>query len=216
MLLKEFATMLNGKECRYPIFTEQELQIAKDNGFVIVTGSSDDLVELNGAISDEGECFEGGKIYVHAIPDGKITQKSDSQDVFCFEAKWCQEKDERGNIIPWSYIVEREHEDFMLYIDGKPYCRGFVFKLDQIEELITENINVTLSIYFEIIGSQAFEGDAGYPDVKLDFHKKNFDYFELGEFIEEQKREYAKIFKIPMENIRVFLRKEYKENTEED
>lgn len=216
MLLKEFATMLNGKECRYPIFTEQELQIAKNNGFVTVTGSSDDLVELNGAITDEGDCFEGGKIYVHAIPDGKITQKSDSHDVFSFEAKWCQEKDERGNIIPWSYAVEREHEDFILYIDGKPYCRGFVFKLDQIEELITEKINFTLSVYFEIVGSQAFEGDVGYSEVKLDFYKKQLKDIKLGEFVEGQKREYAKIFKIPVENIRIISRKEYEENTEGD
>ena len=62
MELKEFATMLNGREYGYPQFTQEELRIAKDNGFVIVSGASDDLVELEGAITDEGGCWEGGRI----------------------------------------------------------------------------------------------------------------------------------------------------------
>lgn len=53
MELKEFAAMLNGREYSYLQFTKEELQIAKDNGFVIVNGASDDLVELEGAITDE-------------------------------------------------------------------------------------------------------------------------------------------------------------------
>ena len=32
------------------MFTKEELQLAKDNRIVIVTGASDDLVELEGAI----------------------------------------------------------------------------------------------------------------------------------------------------------------------
>ena len=43
--------------------------------------------------------------------------------------KWCKDKDENGNVIPWTYDVSIEHEDFMIYEDGAPYCRGFVFKV---------------------------------------------------------------------------------------
>lgn len=39
MELKEFAAMLNGREYGYPQFTQEELRIAKDNGFVIVSGT---------------------------------------------------------------------------------------------------------------------------------------------------------------------------------
>ena len=56
MSIKEFAQQLNGKEYGYPMFTEKEIQIAKDNGWVIVTGASDDLMEFESALRDEGGC----------------------------------------------------------------------------------------------------------------------------------------------------------------
>ena len=64
MDLKQFAEMLNGKEYGYPQFTQEEIQIAKDNGFVIVYGASDYLMEFEGTIYDERGCFDGGKVYV--------------------------------------------------------------------------------------------------------------------------------------------------------
>lgn len=130
MELSEFAKMLDGKEYGYSMFTEGEIQVAKDNGFVIVYGVSDDLVELEGAITDERGCFNGGKIHVKAVTDGGIMfGNCEISNVFSFEAKWCEDKDESGNIIPWTYDVSIEHATFMIYEDGKPYCRGFVFKV---------------------------------------------------------------------------------------
>jgi len=61
MELKEFANLIDGRQYDYRMFTKEELQLAKDNRIVIVTGASDDLVELEGAITDEGDCWEGGK-----------------------------------------------------------------------------------------------------------------------------------------------------------
>lgn len=46
MELKEFAKMIDGKQYGYPQFTKEELQIAKDNGFAILYGASDDLMEF--------------------------------------------------------------------------------------------------------------------------------------------------------------------------
>ena len=34
-----------------------------------------------------------------------------------------------GAVSPWTYHVPVEHAHFMVYEDGKPYCRGFVFKV---------------------------------------------------------------------------------------
>ena len=67
MELKEFANLIDGRQYDYRMFTKEELQLAKDNRIVIVTGASDDLVELEGAITDEGDCWEGGKIYVKGL-----------------------------------------------------------------------------------------------------------------------------------------------------
>ena len=55
MTLKEFAQKLNGREYNWPQFTKEDLAIAKENGFIIVSGASDDLMEIDGAINDEGD-----------------------------------------------------------------------------------------------------------------------------------------------------------------
>ena len=131
MDLKKFAETLEGKQYEYPQFSKEEIQIAKDNNFVIVYGASDDLVEFDGAITDEGDCWEGGKILVEAIPGGGVVDGPVKTPTFLFhlEIKWCKDKDKNGNIISWTYNVPIEHENFMIYENEKPYCRGFVFKV---------------------------------------------------------------------------------------
>ena len=88
MSIKEFAQQLNGKEYGYPMFTEKEIQTAKDNGWVIVSGASDDLMEFEGALRDEGDCFDGGKVYFSksGVYNGE-DYKADFQN--CIEALWC-------------------------------------------------------------------------------------------------------------------------------
>ena len=134
MNIKEFAQQLNGKEYGYPMFTEKEIQTAKDNGWVIVSGASDDLMEFEGALRDEGDCFDGGKVYFSksGVYNGE-DDKADFQN--CIEALWCDKssKDEDGNVIPWTYKTDIPHETFMVYEDGEPYCRGIVFSMDDLK-----------------------------------------------------------------------------------
>lgn len=130
MELKEFAKMIDGRQYEYNMFTTEELKIAVDNNIVIATGASDDLVKLEGAITDEEDCWEGGIISVMAIPGGGIVSVNyEHANVFRFNAKWYEDCDENGHMIPWTYDVPIEHETFMLYKDDLPYCRGFVFKV---------------------------------------------------------------------------------------
>lgn len=130
MTMKEFALKLNGREYRYSIFTENEIQVAKDNGWVIVTGASDDLMEFEGAMYDEGGCFDGGKVFFskEAVWNGE-----DDKSAFpnCIEAIWCGRDalDDNGNVITWSYKTDIPHEAFMVYEDGRPYCKGIVFSV---------------------------------------------------------------------------------------
>jgi hypothetical protein len=51
--LKEFASMLHGRDCQ-PNLTPDELLLAEQKGFVVVYGDSDDRVEFEGAIRAEG------------------------------------------------------------------------------------------------------------------------------------------------------------------
>lgn len=129
MNIKEYAEMLNGREYGYPQFTKEEIQIAKDNGFVIVYGASDDLMEFDGAIYEEAGCFDGGKVYFDKT--GAVLDE-EFENSKCIEALWCDDdtKDENGGLITWTYKTDIPHETFMIYEDGESYCRGIVFSID--------------------------------------------------------------------------------------
>ena len=128
MTVKEYAEMLNGREYGYPQFTKDEIQIAKENGFVIGYGASDDLMEFEGAIYDEAGCFDGGMIYL--CESGVV----DYCSYKCIEAVWCDKErtDENGNVITWTYKTDIPHETFMIYEDGEPYCEAIVFSIDDV------------------------------------------------------------------------------------
>lgn len=131
MNIKDFAKSISGKEYGYPQFTKEEIETAKENGFVIVYGASDDLMEFEGAIYDEIGCFDGGSAWI-----GKGGQVSDAPIGVSgkeIEAIWC-ERSGGEEIITWTYETDIPHETFMIYEDGEPYCRGIVFSIDDVKE----------------------------------------------------------------------------------
>lgn len=134
MTIKDFAQQLNGKEYDSCMFLKSELQTAKENGWVIVTGASDDLMEFDGAICDEAGCYDGGKVYFskYCVYDGKNANWAFQN---CIEAIWCGKEilDENGKVIPWTYKTDIPHETFMVYWAGDPYCRGIVFSVDDLK-----------------------------------------------------------------------------------
>ncbi len=129
MTLKEFAQMLDGKEYGYPRFTLEDIRLARENGFVIACGASDDLIEFYGAICDEGGCFAGGT--VHFNKTGVVFPDDDEQPDGCSQitALWCKENDEDGNPATWAYQTDIPHETFKIWDDGDLYCIGIVFSI---------------------------------------------------------------------------------------
>lgn len=129
---KQFAMMIDGKEYGYPQFTKEEIKTAKENGLVIVYGASDDLMEFEGAIYDEGSCFDGGDVYFNKE---EVCLDSDTVGSFpyCITAVWDRGEDENGKPITWTYETDIPHETFMIYEDGEPYCRGIVFRMDDLK-----------------------------------------------------------------------------------
>ncbi len=131
MDIKEFAKSISGKEYGYPQFTKEEIETAKENGFVIVYGASDDLMEFEGAIQDEGGCFNGGTIYFNrfgVIDDNFVTSFENY-----IKAVWDRDEDENGQLITWTYETEIPHATFMIYEGGEPYCRGIVFSIEDLK-----------------------------------------------------------------------------------
>ena len=112
-------------------YSEDVRRAAIDAGLVIVSGASDDLMEFDGAINDEGGCFDGGKVYF----DRNGVSQDGSELANCIEALWCDNSalDEKGNVITWAYKTDIPHETFMIYEDGEPYCRGIVFELSDVK-----------------------------------------------------------------------------------
>ena len=113
MTLKEFAQMLDGREYLHEI-TKEEEALAKELGFVVVFGYSDDNAELRGAINDEIGCFDGGKLEHEDLPD-------------VIYAKWC---DREANYA-WSYQTSIPHETFRIYEDGDYWCIGIVCDINR-------------------------------------------------------------------------------------
>ena len=131
MDIKEFAKSISGKEYGYPQFSKEEIETAKENGFVIVYGASDDLMEFEGAIQDEGGCFDGGKVYFNK---NEVCQDKTDRSAFdnysnSINAVWDGDTDKNGKSITWTYETDIPHETFMIYEGGEPYCRGIVFNI---------------------------------------------------------------------------------------
>ena len=122
MTLKEFAQMLDGREYLHEI-TKEEEALAKELGFVVVFGYSDDNAELRGAIDDEIGCFDGGKLEHKDLPD-------------VIYAKWC---DRETNYL-WSYKTTIPHETFRIYEDGDYWCVGIVCDINKPKQTNADRI----------------------------------------------------------------------------
>lgn len=122
MTLKEFAQMLDGREYRHEI-TKEEEALAKELGFVVVFGYSDDNAELRGAIDDEIGCFDGGVLEHDDLPN-------------MIYAMWCPEYIDCS----WAYQTSIPHEKFHIYEDGELYCVGIVCDINKPKQTNADRI----------------------------------------------------------------------------
>lgn len=114
--ISDFARWLDGRSYGYEV-TKGEERIAKEHGFVVVFGYSDDNAELRGAINDELGCFDGGILRHKDLP-GTI------------RAVWCDE----NAIAPWTYQTTIPHAEFRIYDGGDLYCVGIVCDINASHE----------------------------------------------------------------------------------
>ena len=122
MTLKEFAKMLDGREYLHEITKEEEV-LAKELGFVVVFGYSDDNAELRGAIDDEIGCYDGGVLEHDALPAA-------------IYADWCPEDIDCS----WAYGTSIPHENFNIYEDGELYCVGIVCDINKSKKTNADRI----------------------------------------------------------------------------
>ena len=116
MTIYEFASGLNGRSYDSEIIQTFEEQRAKELGFAVVYGYSDDNAEFRGAYEEEIGCYDGGRVF-------KCGEKY-------IDAVWCEGE------FTWTYNTNIPHATFDIFDDEEKYCKGIVFELkDMFNEL---------------------------------------------------------------------------------
>lgn len=80
-----------------------------------------------------------------------------------------------------------------------------------------KEINVTISLYFEVKDAKILggAGEMGYSEINMDLAVEDLSSAKLQIFAEENIANFAEMFKVPKENVRIISRTEYKANAEE-
>jgi hypothetical protein len=135
MMTKEsLAAAIHG--CEYgEVCSRFEGSEAKTAGLVVIHGGSDDTMSLDGAISDEFGCYDGGTAHVDAL--GLLNRDSiedgDDEEIAVFVARKKTAHTIRAvwgkGDTSWSYETDVPHATFDVLEDGEVYCRGIVFAL---------------------------------------------------------------------------------------
>jgi len=137
-----FAKMIDG--CSYgKELTKEQRQLAKENGLVVVYGASDDLMEFDGAIYDEMDCYGGCTAFLHR--EGFLK----SPDCDCEECEyfknyvrqnyrsitsfWCREDG-----YAWTYETEIPHATFEIWDEGERFTR---FREQLVGEVLAQPFN---------------------------------------------------------------------------
>jgi len=149
---EELASKLNGMEYGSEIPIELNRQ-AIDNKLVIAYGYSDDLLEIEGAICDEGNCYGGGKflvcrsgekidgydedddkyISITLKEDGIVPTGDDSTITKnLIEAVWCDKTHEP--FAAWTLKTTIPHAKFNIKEDEDIQSIGIIFSLDDLEK----------------------------------------------------------------------------------
>ena len=138
--IAEIAAKLHGQE--YPLRIPREIiAAAKAADIVIVYGASDDLMEFEGAISDEVGAWDGATRLIDAkgvLPTWESVREDedDARDYLkrkpnarTIEALWCPDEPAGAS---WAYKTDIPYVTFDVMEGCDIYCRGIVFSVDSL------------------------------------------------------------------------------------
>ena len=131
MNIQEVAEKLNGVQYgeEGKILTLEYCKELHREGIVVVRGYSDDLVEFDGAISDELGAYDHylnskGLIHNECEDPCPYFEKIMKEAKYYIKPVWCENPE-----YAWAYDTNIPHVTFDVMEDEDKYCRGIVFKL---------------------------------------------------------------------------------------
>jgi len=145
---KQLAEKLNGKT--ESAINKEVAKQAKESGLVIIYGSRDNLMEFEGAIHDGCDCYDGGIVKftktevirnqeecddaIQILKDNGYDVSQLTKSLNEINALWCPKKMcEKYENLSWAYETEIPHETFEILEDGKVYCIGIVFSINDLK-----------------------------------------------------------------------------------
>jgi len=136
----DFANMLNGT-LYGKVFSTDIFDLAKKHGLVVIHGISDDLIEIDGALSNELDVYNK----LHVEPDELYFSLDKSGEVKYFNTPG----EKRIHVIydkeiTWNFETDIENAAFYMLLDKKVYTKGIVINLNDLED--DSNINFKDSI----------------------------------------------------------------------
>ena len=136
MDIQEVADKLNGVQygAEGKILTLEYCKELRREGIVVVRGYSDDLIEFDGAVSDElgayDHYFNSKGLVRNECDDDHCPyfEKIMKEVLYYVKAVWCETPE-----YAWTYDTNIPHATFDVMEDDEKYCRGIVFKLSALE-----------------------------------------------------------------------------------
>ena len=121
MNAKEWAEKLNNIEYPADEIWDMRKQFEED-GVVVVYGASDDLIEFEGAIQDEGDCYNDKVFYLNK--EGLTTS---------YSKNYVKVTHPHDGTAQFEYETNISCEWFNVVEDGELYCKGFVFNINDLK-----------------------------------------------------------------------------------
>lgn len=135
MTKEQLAKTLDSREVDSLLSGDDSL-IASENNLVVVFAYSDDLVELEGAIVDELDCWQGGTFYYDQLKERWIDIDDSFEGVNleeCFTiSAICNDKTKYEGL--WYLQTNLPHARFEAKKDDEPFCSGFVFDYNDLNK----------------------------------------------------------------------------------
>lgn len=137
MEIGDFAKKIDGVEYGELIHIKNKFAVeAKDNGFVIVYGASDDLIEFDGAYQEEVYIGMDGGIGTFDFDGTSDDGKKHNHKVvgyWCGKVNGKQIKSWEPTQAVWEISVSMPSEPFNIYEDGEVFCVGCIFKISDMK-----------------------------------------------------------------------------------